>query len=110
MITGPITENENNPNKIWGSWIYKGEFVNIEIKTPISTKEHLLLHLNNIAYGYKEIYETQVGRFGQSASCEINVVCSLGTGWEKEKYSSIRNKWRWYWFVQWFADNECLWH
>lgn len=21
MITGPVTENENNPNKIWGSWV-----------------------------------------------------------------------------------------
>jgi hypothetical protein len=53
MITGPVTENENNTNKTWGSWVYKGEFLIIEVKTPLASKEQLLLHSNNIAYGYK---------------------------------------------------------
>lgn len=87
MITGPVTENENNPNKIWGSWVYKGSFLIIEIKTPLSTFKQLLLHANNIAYGYKEVYKTQVSGFGQSAVCEINVLCPLGTGWDNERNS-----------------------
>lgn len=87
MITGPVTEKENNVNKIWGSWVYKGEYLTIEIKTPITTKEFLLLHSNNIAYGYKAVYKTEVGGFGQSASCNINVICPLGTGWEAERNS-----------------------
>lgn len=87
MITGPITENENNLNKVWGSWVLKGEFLIIEVKTPISTKSTLLLHSNNIAYGYKEIYKVQTAGFGQSAPCEINVLCPLGTGWEAERSS-----------------------
>lgn len=87
MITGPITENENNPNKIWGSWVYKGGHLTLEIKTPVSTKEQLLLHSNNIAYGYKEVYKTKVGGFGQSGACNINVLCPLGTGWEPERNS-----------------------
>lgn len=87
MITGPITENENNPKNIWGSWVYKGEYMTIEIKTPASTRERLLLHSNNIAYGYKEVYKTEVGGFGQSAPCNINVICPLGVGWEGERNS-----------------------
>ncbi len=88
MITGPITENENNPNKIWGSWVYRGQILIIEIKTPVSSKEQLLLHSNNIAYGYKEIYKSiKVGGFGQSGSCNINVLCPLGNGWEGERNS-----------------------
>jgi len=87
MITGPVTEKENNPNKLWGSWVYKGEYLTIELKTPTSTKELLLLHSNNIAYGYKAVYKTQVADFGVSASCHINVICPLGTGWEAERNS-----------------------
>jgi len=87
MITGAITENENNPNKIWGSWVYKGGYITIEIKTPSATKNQLLLHSNNIAYGYKEVYKTEVGGFGQSAPCHINVLCPLGAGWGGERNS-----------------------
>lgn len=87
MITGPITEKENNPNKIWGSWVYQGEYLNIEIKTPISTYKELIIHSNNVAYGYKEIYQTETGGFGNSADCNINVICPLGTGWEAERNS-----------------------
>ncbi|MDP1811442.1 MAG: T9SS type A sorting domain-containing protein [Sediminibacterium sp.] len=88
MITGPVTENENNTNKIWGSWVYRGQFLTIEIKTPVSTKEQLLLHSSNIAYGYKEVYKSlKVGGFGQSGTCNINVLCPLGNGWEPERNS-----------------------
>ncbi len=87
MITGAVTENENNTNKNWGSWVYKGEFLTIEIKTPLASKEQLLLHSNNIAYGYKEVYTTKVGGFGQSGACNINVLCPLGNGWEPERNS-----------------------
>ncbi|MBN9352352.1 MAG: Ig-like domain-containing protein [Chitinophagaceae bacterium] len=85
MITGPVTEKENNPNKIWGSWVYQGPWLTIEIKTPLSTLKQLMLHANNIAYGYKKVY--QVLGFGQSAACEINVLCPLGAGWQNERNS-----------------------
>lgn len=88
MVTGPVTENENNPKKTWGSWVYRGPFLIIEIKTPLSTKEQLLLHSNNIAYGYKEVYKTEkVGGFGQSGACNLNVLCPLGNGWDPERNS-----------------------
>ena len=87
MITGPVTENENNPNNVWGSWVYQGEYLNIEIKTPSSTNMQLVLHSNNIAYGYKHVYQTETAGFGTSEPCNINVICPLGTGWEAERNS-----------------------
>lgn len=88
MITGPITENENNLSKTWGSWVYNGDIINIEIKTPLTTIKDLTLHSNNIAYGYKEIYKSiKVGGFGLSGPCNINVICPLGIPWEKERNS-----------------------
>jgi hypothetical protein len=84
IITGPITEKENNPDKTWGSWVYQGPRLTIEIKTPLSTLNQLMLHANNIAYGYKAVY---VSGFGQSSTCEINVLCPLGNGWQNERNS-----------------------
>ena len=88
MISGTITEKENNINKIWGSWVYKGEYLNIEIKTPKETKQDLVIHANNVAYGYKEVYKSEkVNDFGASGSCNINVLCSLGNSWVQERNS-----------------------
>jgi lysyl endopeptidase len=70
-----------------GSWVYRGEYLTIEIKTPNRTVGDLILHANNIAYGYKGVYETRTAGFGTSASCNINVLCPLGTGWEAERNS-----------------------
>jgi len=88
MVTGPVTETENNKNGIWGSWVYQGEVLIIEIKTPIASMKKLILHSDNVAYGYKEIYKSiKVGGFGTSGPCNINVICPLGIGWEGERNS-----------------------
>ncbi|MCZ2337129.1 MAG: serine protease, partial [Chitinophagales bacterium] len=44
----------------------------------------LAIHSNNIAYGYKKVYD-KVADFGASGSCEINVLCPLGNGWDHER-------------------------
>jgi lysyl endopeptidase len=90
MITGPVTEAENNEKGIWGSWVYSGERLTVEIKTPAATRNLLVLHSNNIAYGYKRLnrMEEQINDFDASdGQCEINVICPLGTGWENERNS-----------------------
>lgn len=88
MITGPVTEAENNENNIWGSWVYQGAYLIIEIKTPAATIKQLRLHSNNIAYGYKEVYKSiKTGGFGTSGACNVNVICPLGNGWEAERNS-----------------------
>lgn len=89
MITGTITETENNENKIWGSSIYKGDELNIEIKLPITEKERLNLFITNVAYGYKDIFINKIAGFGQSGACNINVLCPLGNGWEPERNSVV---------------------
>jgi len=84
MITGPVTENENNENNFWGTWVYKGEALTVDFKTPIESKSEIKLHISSIAYGYKELY---VNNFGESAACNINVLCVQGNGWENERNS-----------------------
>lgn len=80
MVTGPITYKENNNTGKWGSSIYQGDEITIEVKVPLRKKNSLRLHLNNIAYGFSQAYG-----FGNSSSCNINVLCGLGSGWEAER-------------------------
>ncbi len=88
MITGPITEAENNANSFWGTWVYKGGKLTVEVKVPVKNKSSLRLHISSIGYGFKDIYKTEVGSFGESAVCNINVLCApIGTGWENERNS-----------------------
>ncbi|MEK6783027.1 MAG: hypothetical protein AABY93_15110 [Bacteroidota bacterium] len=87
MITGPVTEGENNDRGTWGSWVYKGGMVTIDLKLPKAFKAALKLHLGNVAYGYKEIYQSTVANFGTSVPCEVNVLCPTGNGWENERNS-----------------------
>lgn len=87
MITGPISAKENNKNNIWGSSIYKGGQLSIELKVPSHKKNELVLNISNVAYGYKKIFYDRIYGFGNSDTCNINVLCPLGTGWEKERNS-----------------------
>lgn len=82
MITGPVTESENNIDNFWGSWVYKGGTLTVEIQIPLQSKGDLQLHISSIAYGYKDLY---VSNFGFASSCNVNVLCV--SGWENEQNS-----------------------
>ena len=85
MITGPVTDAENNEHKLWGSSIYKGDELTIEVRVPSNEKERLNLTITNVAYGYKDIFVNKVAGFGSSGACNINVLCPAGSGWANER-------------------------
>ena len=87
MIMGPITSSENNKNKIWGSSIFKGDILNIEVKVNTQELSQLKLNISNVAYGYKQLFVEKTIGFGISGSCNINVLCPLGNGWDNERNS-----------------------
>jgi lysyl endopeptidase len=89
MITGPVTSAENNEKQIWGSSIYKGDVLNIELRLNLKLKPNLILNISNVAYGFKDIFIEKTSGFGQSGPCNINVLCPLGTGWENERNSVV---------------------
>ncbi len=87
MITGPVTEAENNELKTWGSSIFKGDEVTVEVKVPAALKDELSLIITNMAYGYKQIFIEKTVGFGLSGACNINVLCAAGNGWAAERNS-----------------------
>lgn len=89
MITGAITSAENNEKQIWGSSIYKGDVLNIELKVPLQSKQKLILNISNVAYGFKDIFISKVAGFGLSGACNINVLCPAGNNWVPERNSVV---------------------
>lgn len=83
----PITAAENNAGKRWGSSIYKGDELTIEVKVPTSEKANLSLRITNVAYGYKDMFVDKIAGFGQSGACNINVLCPQGAAWAAERNS-----------------------
>jgi lysyl endopeptidase len=84
MITGPVTDAENNQNNFWGTWVYKGGKLTVDLRVPVVSKSLFRLHISSIAYGYKDLY---VANFGESSACNVNVLCAAGNGWENERNS-----------------------
>lgn len=75
MITEPATELENNNSMKWGSWVYNGDELNIEIKIPVEVKNQLILHSSNVAYGYKKCMRKFQGLTNQGHA--ILMYCAL---------------------------------
>lgn len=85
MITGPVTNFENNSDSTWVSLPFQGDTINIEIRTPVELKNDIRLNISIIGYGIKNIFSVYSGGFGTSASCEINVMCPLGDNWVNQR-------------------------
>lgn len=58
MITGPITEDENNENNFWGTWVYKGSKLTIELRTPSQGCDEIQLHILSCSEGKIEMFLT----------------------------------------------------
>jgi lysyl endopeptidase len=85
MITGPITTAENNELKTWGSAIYKGDEVTVEVKLPAAVRDALSFRITNLAYGYKQLFAEKTAGFGLAGNCHTNVLCPAGNNWTEER-------------------------
>jgi lysyl endopeptidase len=85
-ITGPVTSKENNSSGYWGSDVYEGDAVTVEVSVPNRPGRPASLHIKSIGCGFAPIAQ-QANRFGASGDCNVNVNCPAGTGWDAEKRS-----------------------
>lgn len=87
-VTGPVTSSENNANLIWGSDVYEGDGMIIEVAVPVATTRVPLLNINSVSCGFRSLASLNAAaRFGASGSCNINVSCPEGARWEEQKKS-----------------------
>lgn len=86
-LTDSITARENNPYKVWATRVYQGDTLSLSLKLPAAEKGLAALKIGQVNFGFKQFGANFYGNPGQSASCNINVVCPEATGWDNERNS-----------------------
>ncbi len=85
-LTDSITSKENNANKSWATKVYQGNILHIVLKIPKDELPQTSLQIGTIYFGFKN-FGGRFGSPGASESCNINIACPLGYGWERERNS-----------------------
>ncbi len=84
-ITDSITAKENNLNAIWATRIYQGDKIYLMLKVPKNEEGKNRLNISRAGLGHKKVGGEFFGNSGASATCNINVACTEGNGWEDER-------------------------
>ncbi len=86
-VTDSITSKENNSRRIWASRVYQGNFIYLTLSIPESELHLTKIKIDKVNFGFTAIGGGFFGNPGQSATCNINVLCPEGNGWENERNS-----------------------
>jgi hypothetical protein len=87
-----INGSREEPIRFATAIIY-GENVTFEYYEPASVTTPAVISISRIDYGYRHInnpYKAKLRAFGDAASCNININCSQGDNWQKEKHAVAR--------------------
>jgi lysyl endopeptidase len=84
ILTGPVTAAENKPSGLWGSDLYSGDAVIIELKVPEAEVNQCTATIAGVGYGFRDL-PSAGGRFGDAGACNVNAVCPAGNGWQAEQ-------------------------
>ncbi|MDR2533531.1 MAG: hypothetical protein LBC81_01945 [Tannerellaceae bacterium] len=70
-----------------------GENVVFEYYQPAHVKTPAVISISRIDYGYRHVdnpYAAKLRSFGDAASCNVNINCTQGAGWQTEKHAIVR--------------------
>jgi len=84
---GAFTHQNMKPHGGLGVSLIQSDAIIIEYLEPASVNGEVALEIDNITHGYRSIlhkFDELRGPFGNSGSCNIDVVCDEGIGWEDQ--------------------------
>ncbi|MEI6764223.1 MAG: PKD domain-containing protein [Bacteroidota bacterium] len=82
-MIGGFTDFNNREDRIFATTLVQGDAINIEYYEPAGVKFPGELNIATVTHGYRGIAD-YTKSFGSSGSCQINVHCPTGTGWDNE--------------------------
>jgi len=82
-IHGAFTELNNQDDRVFATTLIKGDAITVEYYEPQNVIFPGELNISRVTHGYRGINE-YYKEFGESGSCQINVHCATGTGWENQ--------------------------
>lgn len=86
---GAFTSRNNKDDMGFSTGLISDEAVTLEYYQPASAQYDGIITIATIVHGYKDIFKDYPfwEDFGSSGSCNINVNCPQGAGWENNKRS-----------------------
>lgn len=92
-IIGAFTAANNQDDGQLGTTLVSGDAMMVEYYEPARADFPGQVEIGTVVHGYRTPGETSAAEdreFGESGSCNINVNCSLGSGWESQRNSAVR--------------------
>lgn len=83
---GAYTSLNNNPSQMLGTELVYSEQIIVEVFVPAGKEGMSQLNIGTIVHGYRNLNQ-MVKALNSSGSCEIDVNCPLGEGWENQRNS-----------------------
>lgn len=85
-VTGAFTSFNNREDGWFGTFLLKGDQAVLEYYEPLEVVGQGSMELKEIVHGYRDIlgWYKNDERGGGSGSCNIDVECPLGNGWEDQ--------------------------
>ncbi|MBI1838288.1 MAG: T9SS type A sorting domain-containing protein [Flavobacteriia bacterium] len=83
---GAYTSLNNNASNVLGTALVNSSKIIIEVYVPKSKVGQSIIHLGTIIHGYRDL-DQYAKSLNSSGSCEIDVNCPLGSGWENQRNS-----------------------
>ncbi len=86
-LLGAYTNIFNRPDEMLGTWLIEGDNVWIEYFEPASVKGKGKLNIAKVIHGYRSVTnsEIQAKNLGSSGSCNQDVDCNAGGGFDSLK-------------------------
>jgi len=80
-VVRPFTARDNHPQRELWTPVVPGDELVIELVATADARNQVELELGSINYGYRGFFEPAAERSG---SCNVDVVCPEGEGWEDQ--------------------------
>jgi len=82
-VLGAFTSANNQADEIFATALVAGDKAIIEYYEPANVTTAGIVHIFRVTHGYRGIKDFAKA-FGESGSCQVNVACSTGTGWDNQ--------------------------
>ncbi len=89
-ITSQFLEGNRQQPADFSTGIILGDKMTLEYYQPKYVKENPIININVVYYGYRYVQDYRNRGFGNSGVCQVNINCSEGEGWQKEKEAVAR--------------------
>lgn len=88
-VLGALTSANNKADSLFAIRPIKGERMHLELVVPTEDKGQNKVAINQVVYGYRNIFEKAAKSFGSSGNCNQNVLCTDGDRWQDIKRSVV---------------------